>query len=72
MVFSGGYGGVGSLSLPATAAGSIDLEFGRDETLNAPPVCDYKTICIIPHKGQCTAATFSPDGYCFLAIVNVA
>lgn len=60
-----GYGGSiggGSVSLPSAATAGIDLEFGRDETPTSPPVCDYKTICIIPHKGQCTAATFSPDG----------
>lgn len=51
-----------SSSLAAAATGSIDLEFGRDDSQNAPPLCDYETMCIIPHKGQCTAATFSPDG----------
>ncbi|XP_062505276.1 cleavage stimulation factor subunit 1-like [Corticium candelabrum] len=57
-----GYGNVSSSSLPTPSTSGIDLEFGHDSSLNVPPICDYETISIIPHKGQCTAATFSPDG----------
>ncbi|XP_065842308.1 cleavage stimulation factor subunit 1-like [Oscarella lobularis] len=48
---------------PKAMPTNLDLEYGRDDVPSTcPTACDYDTVCVIPHKGQCTAAAFSPDG----------